>query len=112
MAGIYCKKLYYKEMGQLFRKKFTMLPALLFYGLYVVGVVLFVVTPALRGGSLAEATGHGALFGLVAYATYDLTSLAVIDGFSTKIALVDMLWGTTLTALVASVTFAVTTMLA
>lgn len=105
--GYIAKKLYYGEMGNILLQKFNMVPALLFYIVYVVGVVVFVVNPALAKGSLAHAIGYGAAFGFVAYATYDLTNLAVLKGFSTKVAVIDMLWGAFLTAVVAGVAYTV-----
>lgn len=103
--GFIAKKLYYGEMGKLLLDKPNMLPALLFYVIYVIGTIVFVVNPALAKGSLAYAAGYGALFGLVAYATYDLTSLAVIKNFSLKIVIIDIIWGMALTAIVASLTY-------
>lgn len=105
--GFIAKKLYQTEMGSILLDKPNMLPAILFYIIYVVGVVVFVINPAIEKGSLAYAAGYGALFGLVAYATYDLTSLSVLKGFSTKIVVIDLLWGAVLTAAVASVTYLV-----
>jgi uncharacterized membrane protein len=105
--GYAAKSLYFKEMGSILLEKFNMVPALLFYVIYVIGVVVFVVNPALAKGSLGHAIGYGAAFGFVAYATYDLTSLAVVKGFSSKIVVIDMLWGALLTAVVAGVTYAV-----
>ncbi len=103
--GFIAKKLYYGEMGKLLLDKPNMLPALLFYVIYVIGTIVFVVNPALDKGSLGHAAGYGALFGLVAYATYDLTSLAVIKNFSLKIVIIDIIWGMALTATVASLTY-------
>jgi uncharacterized membrane protein len=105
--GFIAKKLYYEEMGAILLEKFNMVPALIFYVVYVVGVVILVVNPALAKDSLTHAALYGALFGLVAYATYDLTSLAVLKGFSTKIVVIDLVWGAILTAVVASVTYTV-----
>lgn len=105
--GVVAKKLYYGEMGNLLLAKPQMTAALAFYVIYVVGVVMFVVQPALAKNSLAYAAGYGALFGLVAYATYDLTNLAVLKGYSVKIALIDMLWGMVLTAAVTTITYLV-----
>ena len=102
--GFVAKKLYYDEMGKLLLEKPNMGAALIFYAVYVVGVVLFVLTPALEKGSLGYAALYGALFGVVAYATYDLTNLAVLKGYSTKIDIIDMAWGAALTATVATVT--------
>ena len=70
-------------------------------------MVVFVITPALEKQSLGHALGYGALFGFVAYATYDLTNLATLKDFSTKVVVVDLLWGAFLTAVVASVTYLV-----
>lgn len=100
--GYVGKKLYYREMGNLLLKKPNMLAALLFYVIYVVGTVVFVVVPALEKESLLYATGMGALFGLVAYATYDLTNLATMKGFSRKIVVIDLLWGALITMLTAT----------
>ena len=105
--GFVAKKLYYGEMGKILLEKPNMPPALLFYAIYVIGVVVFVVSPALEKGSLLHALGFGALFGLVAYATYDLTNLATLKGFSPKIVVIDLLWGMALTAAVAGGTYAI-----
>ena len=103
--GYIAKKLYYGEMGAILLEKPNMVAALLFYVVYVIGVVVFVINPALAKDSLLYAAGYGALFGLVAYATYDLTSLAVVKGFSVKVVVIDLLWGMALTAVVSSVAF-------
>ena len=84
--------------------------ALVFYTLYVAAMLFFAVGPVLRGaegGSLWRAMAMGAGFGLVTYATYDLTSLSVIRGFGTAIAIIDIAWGTVLGAIVASVAYSV-----
>jgi uncharacterized membrane protein len=103
--GYLAKKIYYSQMGELLLAKPNMIPALLFYVIYVVGVIVFVVDPSLAKGSLAYAAGYGALFGLVAYATYDLTSLSVVKGFSAKVVIIDIIWGVLLTMTVASLAF-------
>lgn len=100
--GFIGKGLYYSEMGSLLLKKPNMIPALLFYVIYVVGTLVFVILPALEKESLGYAAGMGALFGLVAYATYDLTNLATMKNFSKKVVVVDLLWGAFITALTAS----------
>lgn len=96
---------YKSQIGQLLLEKPNMTAAVLFYIIYVVGVVAFVLSPALEKGSLAYAAGYGALFGFVAYATYDLTNLATIKGFTNKLVMVDLVWGTVLTAAVASISY-------
>ena len=105
--GFVSKKLYADELGNILLEKPNMVAALIFYAIYVVGVTVFVISPALAKGSFADALGYGALFGLVAYATYDLTSLAVIKGFNVKIVVIDLIWGAALTAAVCAITFLV-----
>jgi uncharacterized membrane protein len=99
--GFIAKKLYYNEMGDILLTKPNMIPALLFYVIYVVGSVLLVVEPALSKESWQHAIGIGALFGFVAYATYDLTNLATMKSFSKKIVVIDLIWGTFITTVVA-----------
>lgn len=103
--GFVAKKLYYSQMGNILLEKPNMAAGMLFYVIYVVGIVVFVVNPALAQGSLGRAAGYGALFGLVAYATYDLTNLAVLKGYSPTIAVVDLAWGMVITAAAASAAF-------
>lgn len=98
--GFIAKKLYYAEMGKLLLDKPNMGAALVFYLIYVVGVLVFVVNPALVKESWQYALGMGALFGLVAYATYDLTNLATMKDFPLKIVIIDLAWGTFITATV------------
>ena len=92
------RKLYESEMPGMLLDKPNALAAAGFYVIYVVGVVYFVVTPALEKGSWMYVLGSGALLGLFAYATYGLTNLAVFKGFTTKAVLIDLAWGAFLTA--------------
>jgi uncharacterized membrane protein len=73
--------------------------------LFVAGIVVFVVVPALERESLRQAVGLGAFFGLVTYATYDLTNLATMRNFPTVIVVVDMIWGMVLSSVVATLSF-------
>jgi len=107
--GFIAKNLYSSELGKLLLEKPNMVAALAFYFIYVVGVVVFVISPALASGSLWSAVGYGALFGLVAYATYDLTNLATVNGFTLKVALIDMCWGAFITAATSGITYIVIT---
>ena len=77
--------------------------AVAFYAAYVVGIVLFAIAPALRADSVATAFLYGALFGLFAYGTYDMTNYATLRHWSLTVSLVDMAWGAFLTGLSASV---------
>ncbi len=72
-----------------------------FYLLYVVGIVALVVIPATTGGGWVQALLLGALLGLVAYGTYDMTNMATMKGYTLRVALVDMGWGTFVTAIAA-----------
>jgi uncharacterized membrane protein len=93
---------YKDQIGGLLLERPAMAPAIAFYLLYAAGVVFFAVMPAVREQSIATALLHGALLGLVAYGTYDLSNLATLKGFTTAVALVDLAWGTALTAATAA----------
>ncbi len=80
----------------------------LFYLLYVVGILVFVVLPALRGGGWSHAALMGALFGFIAYATYDMTNLATLRGYSSTVAVVDLIWGTVATGVASAAGTALT----
>ena len=95
-------RLYRAQLGDLMLEKPVIAPAVLFYLLYVVGVVVLVVLPALTARSWGFALTRGALLGCVAYATYDLTNQATMRGWSQTITLVDLAWGTVLTATAAT----------
>lgn len=103
--GFIAKKLYQAEIGSLLLPKPNMAAALAFYVIYVVGVVVFVINPALSSHNWQYALGYGAFFGLVAYATYDLTNLATLKNFSPKVVMIDMVWGMFITATVAVGTY-------
>jgi uncharacterized membrane protein len=79
--------------------------AILFYLIFLVGLLIFVLIPALEGESLRHALIFGALFGFFTYATYDLTNWATLRDWPTLISLVDMTWGTVLTMAVSGVTY-------
>jgi uncharacterized membrane protein len=92
------KNLYRDEMGELMASEPKLLAGLAFYLLYALGACIFVVIPALAKHSWIDALVYGALFGLFCYMTYDLTNLAVIRNFPTRIALIDITWGSFVTA--------------
>ena len=100
--GVFARKLYADEIGPLLLARPMLAAGVLFYVIYAAGVVLFVARPAVEHGRWVPAAGLGALFGLVAYAAYDLTNLATLKGFSAKLAVIDMAWGATITAVSAS----------
>jgi uncharacterized membrane protein len=83
------------------------LSALLFYFLFIAGVVVFVLTPALDKNSLVMALELGALFGLITYATYDLSNLATLKDWPIIVTVVDLIWGTTRSTIVGGLSFVV-----
>jgi len=95
---------YVSEIGDLLRQPPNLGAAGAFYVLYVTGLMIMVIWPVVQAQSVPQAVLFGALLGLVAYGTYDLTNLAVMKGFTTKIAIIDMIWGTVLTGTVAALT--------
>lgn len=97
LLGI-AKNLYRSEMGDLMANEPKLMAGLAFYLLYTLGVCIFVIVPALSKQSLMYALQYGALFGLFCYMTYDLTNLAVIRDFPTRLAFIDIAWGSIVTA--------------
>lgn len=87
------ERIYRPAIGSILADKVAPVPAVAFYLIYVAGMVVFAVSPALRSGSVSTALIYGALFGVFAYATYDLTNMATLKVWSLKVTLVDMAWG-------------------
>ena len=103
--GLIAKKFYAKHLGYLMRPDINWTAAIVFYLLFIVGVVVFVIAPALEKHSWQQAMLHGALFGLVTYATYDLTNLATVKDWPVLITVIDLAWGAVLTASVSVITY-------
>lgn len=103
--GVVARGFYVQQIGDLLRPAPNFGVAGLFYALYVAGILVFVLFPALHHGTWLTAALFGALFGLVAYATYDLTNLATLQGWPVVMSVVDMVWGAVLTASVSVVSF-------
>lgn len=99
---------YRSNIGHLMTDKPNLAVAGLFYLFYVVGVVILAVYPALEKQSWTIAALYGGLLGLVAYGTYDITNLATLRDWPPIVAVVDMIWGTLLTASVATISYFVT----
>ena len=91
------KRFYFDRLGDLLLEKPNLGAAVAFYAIYVVGIIIFAVVPALREQSAATALIYGALFGFFAYATYDMTNYATLRNWSLTVSLVDIAWGTFLT---------------
>jgi uncharacterized membrane protein len=95
-------RLYRPTLGDMALDGVRLVPALLFYALYPAGLVFLAVWPALKAGGPLTAALQGGVFGLVAYATYDLTNQATLRNWSTTLSLVDIGWGTVLSAAAAA----------
>lgn len=103
--GVVAKGFYRAQIGSLMKSDVNWMAAIIFYLLFIFGLVTFVIAPAVQKGSWTHALLFGALFGLVSYATYDLTNLAVAKDWPLLITLVDLAWGATLAALVSTITY-------
>ncbi len=103
------KSFYQKHIGFLLREQFQMGVAAVFYLFYAACLVVLVVAPAAKSGNPWQALALGALLGLCAYGTYDITNLATIKGWPVIVSVVDMAWGMTITAIVSYVGFWVMT---
>ena len=103
--GLVAKNLYQNEIGTLLKTKFNFVAAFIFYIIFIIALTIFVIIPAINNNSLKEVILLGAIFGLVTYATYDLTNFATLEGFTIKIVIIDLLWGTTLGTLTSTLTY-------
>ena len=96
---------YQKHLGFLMRSNPNWSAAVLFYLLFVFGLLVFVIVPSLETGSTKKVLVLGALFGLITYATYDLTNLATIKDWPWIVTVVDLLWGGVLATSVSYLAF-------
>ena len=103
--GVIARGFFVEQMGPLLRPDPNLAIAALFYVFYVIGLMYFAVVPGLREGSLVLALLNGAFIGFLAYGTYDITNLAVLNGYTAKLAVVDITWGTVLSGFVSAATF-------
>ncbi len=99
------KNLYAKYLGYLMTDHVRIGAAAIFYLIFVVGLLFFVITPALSKDSWTHALFAGMFFGFVTYATYDLTNLAVVKDWPVAITIIDLIWGTFLSSTTATVSF-------
>jgi uncharacterized membrane protein len=104
-------RLYRPAIGHLLRDGFALVPAAVFYTLYTLGVVVFAVAPGHSSGRALAAVARGALFGLIAYATYDLTNQATLRDWPWHVTLIDLAWGAFVSAAAAGAACRVTLML-
>lgn len=105
--GLVALDFYKQEVGALILEKPRLGVAVLFYILCAAGITILAVLPALAAGDWTKAVLLGAVFGLCAYGTYDLTNLAILQGWSLRLAVVDMAWGTVLVSFSSSIGYVV-----
>jgi uncharacterized membrane protein len=103
--GYVARNFYKEQLHSLLSPQVNWTAALLFYFIYIVGILIFAVRPGLEAGSLARACLFGALFGFFTYATYDLTNLATLRDWPVLVTVVDIAWGTVLCTLVSGGSF-------
>jgi uncharacterized membrane protein len=105
--GLVAPKFYGHHIGHLMADRVNWIAALVFYLLFIVGIVMLAVVPAMEKASMAKAVLAGALLGLVAYGTYDLTNLATLRDWPLIVTIVDLAWGTVLTAVVSAISYVI-----
>ena len=103
--GVVAKAFYRRHLGHLLAADVNWPAAIAFYLLFIAGIVLFAVRPALEANSAMRALAYGALFGFFTYATYDLTNHATMRDWPAIVTVVDLGWGTTLSAVVAYLSY-------
>lgn len=102
------QRLYRRYLDAILAESVNLAPALLFYLVYVAGIIVFATTPAFSTDKWTTAAIYGALYGFFAYATYDLTNQATVRGWPTVITVADICWGSLLSAVAATLGFLIT----
>lgn len=103
--GLVAKNFYRDQIGFLMTPNINWVAAIVFYLIFIAGLVLFVISPAMEKGSWIYAILFGALFGFITYATYDLTNLATLKDWPLMVTIVDLIWGAVLAASVSTITY-------
>ena len=103
--GVVAKNFYAKQIGALMKSDINWIAAIIFYLIFIAGLVVFVILPAMEKNSWFYALIFGAFFGFVCYATYDLTNLAVAKDWPLLVTIIDLIWGAVLAASVSSTTY-------
>lgn len=109
--GLIAKNLYQTELGFIMAESPNWIAAGIFYLIFIVGLVFFVINPALAKDSWKYALLVGLFFGFITYSTYDLTNLATLKDWPLKVTLIDLVWGSSLGASVSTITFFIVKML-
>ena len=101
--GFIAKDIYRKYLGSLLSDKVNWAAAIIFYLIFIVGIFIFVINPAIEKQTVWRAIVLGAFFGFISYATYDLTNYATLKGFPLNVVFIDLAWGAALTSIVSLV---------
>ena len=107
--GFVAKNLYAKYLGYLMAPKINWVAALIFYVIFIIGILYFVIAPSLVDRNLGQLILRAALFGFITYATYDLTNLATVRDWPITITIIDLIWGTTLSTSVSLISYLIIT---
>jgi uncharacterized membrane protein len=101
--GTMVGRIYRPALGDILAPTVNLPPALFFYLIYPVGLMIFAILPGLKSGSITTAAAYGALFGFFTYATYDLSNFATLRNWTFQVTIIDIVWGTLLGAMTAAV---------
>ncbi len=103
--GVIAKNLYARYLGDMLAPNVNWVAAISFYVLFIIGMMFFVILPAIEKQSIMYALLVGGFFGFITYATYDLTNLATLKNWPLTITIIDLIWGTTLSASVSTISY-------
>ncbi len=109
--GVVARDFYREQLGDMMKTNINWLAAISFYLLFIAALVFFVINPAMEKGSWHYALLAGAFFGLVTYATYDLTNLATLKDWPVKMTIIDLIWGTVLGASTSTISYFIVNLL-
>ena len=107
--GFVAKNIYSKYLGYLMAPKVNWLAALVFYVIFIIGILYFVIAPSLVDRDFTQLVIRAMLFGFITYATYDLTNLATVRDWPITITIIDLIWGTTLSTSVSVISYLIIT---
>jgi len=104
-------KFYSTKIGHLMASKPKLVPALIFYLIFVVGIIIFAVLPGYESQNIWKTIFLGALFGMLSYSTYDLTNLATLKNWPTSVTIIDIIWGTSVSVITSVAGYLIATLL-
>ena len=103
--GLVAPKFYKNYLGHIMADKPNLIVALVFYLIFILGLVYFVINPAIEANDISKLLVSAALFGIVTYSTYDLTNMATLKDCPVIVTVVDLIWGTFISTAVSFITF-------